>query len=572
MIKLLKNKLFISMFLLVICVFITSSCFATELSEQYSQYYVLGGSISDLGISTYEYDGSWPVTNLKYGYFKVGEKLYCYMVDGSGDKLVNFKKYTKMWLEGVSGVSCHIIEYDFSTNTWGTLYSTSGGVECTTLPITVYSETEYSLYLSDGTLVYDYEEIYSKASTDFDYTLKGVSRNELELAVSNLDSSYSIVGFVDNPTEFSVGDTLNVSSYVNYLRLVSFSDSSVYTCSLYPGETLKYYILDENKTVVDIGVIDELSNGYFLYSYVNEIYKGIDYVFLKNGSFYWDNTLDFVWTDPNGYQYHDNQIITILSKVIKPNFDVYSYTVKGTVYDADSNILGQSDCTYIQFLNSFDASIVDTHYSEYNSTPVLGVFSISNIQLSGTDNFGNRLDFSNYYIKWNVDSFPISYAVNSENIFLNNSVYSTTSGIFTNITTSGLCLFNLKYEKRLSNYSCFRFTFDIYNSNNELVKTIIISSDDIAKNQINFDNSNGNNSDYDIKNNPNYGNWTSDVSPDVINNWKIDDFKNYLGTGNFIWQFFRSILFGFPSWLTIPIYILLSGVVVISLIKFLRGG
>ena len=161
MIKLLKNKLFISMFLLVVCVCITSSCFATELSEQYSQYYVLGGSISNLGVSACEYDGSWPVTNLKYGYFKVGEKLYCLMADGSGDKLVNFKQHTNMWLEGVSGVSCYFKEYNFSTNTWGAIYN-GDGIECKPLPITIFSETKYNIYLSDGTLVYNYEEIYQE--------------------------------------------------------------------------------------------------------------------------------------------------------------------------------------------------------------------------------------------------------------------------------------------------------------------------------------------------------------------------------------------------------------------------
>lgn len=122
--------------------------------SQYSQYYVTGGSISSLGVAACEYDGPWSVTNLKYGYFKVGEKLYCLMADGSSDKLVNFIKYTNMWLEGVLGVSCYIKEYNFSTNTWGAVYS-GIGIECKPLPITVYSETEYSLYLANGTLIYD---------------------------------------------------------------------------------------------------------------------------------------------------------------------------------------------------------------------------------------------------------------------------------------------------------------------------------------------------------------------------------------------------------------------------------
>ena len=166
MIKLLKNKLFISMFLLVVCVCITSSCFATELSEQYSQYYVLGGSISSLGVSAYEYDGSSSFSNLKYGYFKVGEKLYCYMFDNDVDTLVHFKQYTHLWLEAFSSVSNYVlVDYDFETNSWVNLRLTNSGIDCTSfLPITIFSETEYNIYLSDGTLVYDYEEIYQETT------------------------------------------------------------------------------------------------------------------------------------------------------------------------------------------------------------------------------------------------------------------------------------------------------------------------------------------------------------------------------------------------------------------------
>lgn len=337
-----------------------------------------------------------------------------------------------------------------------------------------------------------------------------------------------------------------------------------------PGETLTYYIVNDDYVVVDTGVIDDLSNGYYLYSYTNE--KGIKYSFLKNGSFYWDDTLDFVWTDPNGYQYHNDQIITLSERYITVYEDVYSYTVTGTVYDAEGNILGQADCTYIQEQGYLDVTIGDTSYYEYSSSPTLAEFVVYSIKLQGKDLKGNDIDFSNYYIKWNVSCYLISYSVNPEEIYVGNELYNSISGVFDNISSNGFCYFNLKVKKRLSNYICFNFTFDVYNSNNELVKTVVISSDEIVSNQIKSNISIGNNSSYEIENNSNYNSWNNNYNFDGIDNWQIDDFKNYLGTGNFIWQFMKAILFGLPSWITVPMYILLSGVVVITLLKLIRGG
>lgn len=71
------------------------------------------------------------------------------------------------------------------------------------------------------------------------------------------------------------------------------------------------------------------------------------------------------------------------------------------------------------------------------------------------------------------------------------------------------------------------------------------------------------------------GNYSlSDRGSDLSNyeNWKIDDYYDLVSTDNFIWQFFKAILFGLPSWITTPLYILIFGVVIITLYRFIRGA
>ena len=613
MIKLLKNKLFISMFLLVVCVCITSSCFATstysyddfEISWDtntltlknvplnISHTYNLASDVSNYSnyIITYcDVNNSSSVYSDFYTFgivfcneysWKTYSGYYYIDVDDGVSCFIDFKKYTgsadfsfsEPWtpassvissksLTGKGGYWCYMFDGDTSLHYNAQIADTS---------------------FANITNPYDpvNDLFVNKASTDFDYTLKGVSRNELELAVSNLDSSYSIVGFVNNPTEFSVGDTLNVSSYVNYLRLVSFSDSSVYTCSLYPGETLKYYILDENKTVVDTGVIDELSNGYFLYSYVNETYKGIDYVFLKNGSFYWDDTLDFVWTDPNGYQYHNDQIITIESRVIEVHSDIYSYTVTGIVYDSDGNILGQADGTYFNNQDYLNFEFVHLFYNDYIvlgdvgkflNNKIHSVYSIKSIMLTGLNSDGSYIDFSNYSVRWSIDTSIISTV---ESLYVNNSKQSNFFGNFSGFTSNGLTgTLNFSIELNLvySDYIPFNFVFEIYDSTGKLVHTEVLNSNDFIKTQIDSNKNTGVEKDYYVTDSDKFGKGNNSLNFNDIVNWDEKDYKKLLSSDNFVWQFFITFLNLLPWWISTPLAILIFGVVFISLLKFIRGG
>lgn len=79
----------------------------------------------------------------------------------------------------------------------------------------------------------------------------------------------------------------------------------------------------------------------------------------------------------------------------------------------------------------------------------------------------------------------------------------------------------------------------------------------------------------DVANNNGTSNSTG-VMDSTSNNFYQDFdssyYENLVSADNFIWYFFNAILFGLPNWLTTPIYLLLSGVVIITLYRMFRGA
>lgn len=79
----------------------------------------------------------------------------------------------------------------------------------------------------------------------------------------------------------------------------------------------------------------------------------------------------------------------------------------------------------------------------------------------------------------------------------------------------------------------------------------------------------------DVINNNGTSNNTG-VTDSTTNNYYQDFdssyYENLVSSDNFIWYFFNAILFGLPYWLTTPIYLLLSGVVIITLYRMFRGA
>ena len=78
----------------------------------------------------------------------------------------------------------------------------------------------------------------------------------------------------------------------------------------------------------------------------------------------------------------------------------------------------------------------------------------------------------------------------------------------------------------------------------------------------------------DLDNNNGKSDFTGVTSgnSNLNNNFDSSYYENLVSTDNFIWEFFNKILFGLPSWFTTPIYLLLTGVVIITLYRMFRGA
>lgn len=87
-----------------------------------------------------------------------------------------------------------------------------------------YSTTSYYLNgnsvssIEPGTLIFDFEFL-NQVSTDFNYKFEAETKNRLALTITDLDSSYKMIGFVDNPTTYEVGDVLSAGIDIAYQRI-----------------------------------------------------------------------------------------------------------------------------------------------------------------------------------------------------------------------------------------------------------------------------------------------------------------------------------------------------------------
>lgn len=68
------------------------------------------------------------------------------------------------------------------------------------------------------------------------------------------------------------------------------------------------------------------------------------------------------------------------------------------------------------------------------------------------------------------------------------------------------------------------------------------------------------------------GDSSSTPSYSDIENWEIKDYYDLVSTDNFVWKFFKTILFELPSWITTPLFLLIFGVVIITIYRFIRGA
>ena len=177
--------------------------------------------------------------------------------------------------------------------------------------------------------------------TSFDYSLSGLKRGQVNLEISNLNSSLKMYGYVGCENNFNVGDVLDTSSISSYLRLISmYSDNSDLSCYLYEGEKLLYYIVDEDNVILDIGYISEMAEGDFLYGF--EVYNGVDFVFLRDGQVYWDNNLTFKYSVGNSSEYEKSVIVSMGESSYITTDKTVSFTeYNGYVYDINNILLSR---------------------------------------------------------------------------------------------------------------------------------------------------------------------------------------------------------------------------------------
>ena len=581
MIKKLSLKFVLVSLVLVVSVIITSSCYAFS-TEYIAKSPVTIEDLKEASGKTFSEDTIFHV--IGYQSTSSGKYKIYLLYQAAGGTLESAEYFAPRTYNSAYYISCYYagnyitlnyVEFSYTDgvldcatasgssvqgNAFGYLANVSTWVVCdiTTLPVRT---------AANGTVIY---EPLIAPDTSFEYSLTGIKRGQVKLEISNLDESLRMYGYVGLETTYAVNDTLDITANTSNLRLLaSMSDNSDLNCYLYEGEELNYYIVDENNVILDTGYISEMAKGDFLYGF--EVNNGVDFVFLRYGQVYWDNTLTFKYSLKNSNLLQNNTIVSMgSSSYIETDKTIASNTYTGYVYDSDGNLLSEAQSSFSNDLSSLSIK-VDTSYSEVETLlKNYSCYWLQTIYLTGNDSNGNSIDFSDYYVTWSVPTW-----VNFYKIELSSEEYTKRSGTLTGFTSEGvLSMFNLKFYEYLSEHiKSFDVTLQVYDSNDSLVLTHVINSDDIVRNQIASEENNIDKGDYDILDNPNYTGGSSGA-PDInnIQNWTADDYVSLMNTDNFVWEFFKAILGNLPWWITTPLTILIFGVVIITLIRFARGA
>lgn len=596
MIKKLRLKFVLVFLVLVVTTIITSSCYASTPPTHVKFYSDLSNLSS---YSTIELPEA-PVAPDNFGYylmFQFSTSNDTWKVNGAsfGIKLIyiknNYLQYLNYYIEhpsmfskyGYDGLYMNygnpesifvVYNYDSNNNTWVNLDPTT--VNFNYVGFVEYSNTfnwqkvisaNYDIYAADNP---DFCLYSTKTAIDtsFEYTLNGIKRGQVELKIDNLDSSLKMYGFVNFENTYNIGDILNTSTNIDNLRLLSmYSDNSDLSCNLYEGEKLTYYIVDENNTILDIGNINNLAEGYFLYGF--PVSDGVDFVFLNDGQVYWNSDLSFKYQVDGGELRPNNNVVSISdSYFIGNDGKIAKITYNGFVYDSNDEVIATAVTSISNNLSSFYIKEINTNYYENNVGWNKSCYWLQSIVLAGTDSNGNGIDFSDYYIRWSIPTW-----LTVDSIEVGTSEYDKYNGVISGFSSNGVLSIQLKIYELLKNHTKpFDITLQIYDSDDNLLSTHVINSDDIVRNQVLSEENNIDKPSYDIIDNPNYTGGSGNKDFSNIQNWTSDDYLNLMSTDNFIWEFFKAILGNLPWWITVPFTILIFGVVIITLIRFARGA
>lgn len=600
MIKNLKSKIIICLFLLVTVFSVTSSCFAqtalaysTEIKtcpvtlEQFMDSNAFKNAVAKSTVySNFDLEKVSYICIYTPSFTHVGvtldESYTCYFLFNENVNLLKQKSTGSQYFyfnycdENKNIISVPYISVKYTSNSFSVLSSNSTGVDTLAFgsdeSFAFTDISNLSVYTYEGDLWYEY---VSPVDTSFDYSIEGTKRGQTKLSIYSLESSLRMYGYVGLNTTFNIGDTLDTTANINNLRLMATrTDNSDLYCYVYEGEEVNYYIVDENNVILDTGYISEMAKGYFLYGF--EVNNGVDFVFLKDGQVYWDNNLAFKYSLNNNIIGDNNIVSAGSSTYIVSDKTVSNGKYIGYVYDSNNNLLNEASCKYSNNLSSLSIK-VDTSYEEDNDFFDEGVWYINFIDLDGTNSDGTLIDFSDYYIRWSV---PINIEIIE--ILDNNGKCEKRNGIFDSPSSIGYftCFWSIRdyiSKYKSDEYVAFDITLQVYDGNDNLVLTHIINSDDIVEDKIASEENNVDKGDYGILDNPNYTGGSSNSSSSAgnisnIQNWTADDYLNLMSTDNFVWEFFKAILGNLPWWITTPLTILIFGVVIITLIRFARGA
>lgn len=564
MIKNLKLKFVLVFLLLVVSVFITSSCYAQDYPEfpTYEDYkyneYVIYYRTSDNKLILWHFASDYENSFEFKCDILTDTIMGCYVVPN------NDVYYNYYFLSGNSWIldpnSTNTNYFHRSSGHHNLPSNVKNGIVFTTIDITNYDT---------GELLFAGEK---QLDLSFDYDLVGTKRGQVKLSISGLDSSLNMYGYVGCENKFNVGDVLDTSLIAENLRMISvLLDKSDLDCYLYDGEKFLYYIVDENNIILDIGYITEMCEGYYLYGFpVND---GVDFVFLNNGVPYWSDDFTFKYQVNNGKLFTKNEVVSSGSYVyIETDKTVHNTTYYGFVYDSNGSEISKASITSINDLSNIHVVSLATRYREFSTgwfSDTTSVYELYNLTLAGTNPDGSYIDFTNYSVRWSIEP----YTTLLETIKVNNNDYSKDFGTVSGFdSVYGILDFELEIHQLLDKrVSAFDIVFEIYDSNDNLVLKHVVNSDDIVKDQVIYNENFPNRPSYDILDNPNYSGGNKYPNSDNIQNWEIDDFVSYLGTDNSVFNFFWAFLNNMPTWISTPLSILLIGLVIITLYKFIRG-
>lgn len=573
MIKFLKNKFFICLFILVTVFSVTSSCLAVTLTESNIQIV----SLSDFGItmddvisyiqinSTTDYnfpdDFSHGVfadyvsnEKIRFMFYRTNYSYFDYLVyDAPG----SFRR-----IIGYDNNDTIVESYIFATctyNTTSSLFSDcrvgAGGSTAgfsnysgTTGVLKVVDCTTFNIYLNgpNGDLVYT----PNRLSIDVTHEFQNDTSAKVNFAINNAPEGayleYSLTGVeinadlnapikLRNPIRYSQGVT----------NLVVKENTKVYW-ALYDADG---NCLDTNVyQVPESDIVVENSD------------KDIEYTISYNA---------------------DNTLATLTVNVINGEFsDKLYYTENGMIsndfagkilFPASRSLEINHNCSMHVVLYDYFGNLITGEYITINK---IGLIPESNFKVDVTTadktvflrpRLYNILQSRFYTIEYDVilDTFTASSNID---LFQNGSYVADVTNTLKTYTCGSDS--ELKFFQNIGT-SNITVTFRVLNAETGetcITRTVSfkIGLDDESTG-VTGSTTNG------VTDNSFITSGTDSNYSDVAN-MGINDYYNLVNTNNTAWNFFKVILDSLPNWITLPLSLLIFGVVIITLYRFIRGA